>query len=693
MSADIVRGDIEAASDSGVCDLMSAGGGEIRLPGQVLSRIGVYVGVAFCLTLLFLLLRGSGWQGTAMLHTVMEAVATLLAALIGVLALVRYYSRKNSVILLIGVAFLGTAFLDGYHAIVTSWYVKNHFPSGLETLIPWSWVASRLYLSVVLFLSVLAWRRESRLGEAGRIREGTVYFWACVLPAASFAFFAFVPLPPAYYPDIPFHRPEEFVPAAFFLLALIGYLKKGHWKVDSFEHWLVLSIVIGLVGQTVFMSFSGVLFDMEFDVAHLLKKISYVAVLTGLLISTAHLFKREQAYAVALQDSQGELKRQMIESQDARERYYALLDLAPVAMIAIDKEGKIAFSNVQAERLFEYTRAELQGLSVEMLVPPHLRHKHPQLRRSFSAGAGAQAMSERSGLEGHTKSGQSFIAEISLAQIDHYSGSLVLAMILDVSERTRTESALKKRAQELAASNAELEQFASVASHDLQEPLRKIQAFGDRLRSQDSDALGAQSLDYIARMKSAASRMQTLIDDLLNFSRISSQARPFVTTNLNEVVKDVVTDLEIRIEDVGATLEIDDLPTIDADPSQTRQLFQNLIGNALKYHREDVDTVIEIFSTSHKNQFGDQGWIVSDYTITVADNGIGFEQKYVDRIFAVFQRLHGRGKFSGNGIGLAVCRKIVERHGGVISARGILGEGSEFAVTLPQTQTPDNEGP
>ena len=238
-------------------------------------------------------MRGTTWHGSATVHTVMEAVATLLALTVGAMALVRFYSKKNNTFLFIGAGFLGTAFLDGYHAIVTSAAFKPFMPSDLPHLIPWSWVASRLFLSVFLFLSLIAWLREQRLGESGQISEISVYLFAGAFTLLSFAFFAFAPLPLAYYPELVFHRPEEFLPALFFLAALVGYLRKGDWQHDIFEHWLVLSLIVGFVGQTVFMSFSGELFDMEFDIAHLLKKVSYVCVLIGLLASMYTMFRSE----------------------------------------------------------------------------------------------------------------------------------------------------------------------------------------------------------------------------------------------------------------------------------------------------------------------------------------------------------------------------------------------------------------
>lgn len=269
-------------------------------PKVIQRRILTYVALALVLGAGFIALRHVDWKGGVQLHTIMEIVATLIASITGVLALVRFYSKRNNTILFIGVAFIGTAFLDGYHAVVTSVAFKDLFPSTLPSLIPWSWVASRLFLSVLLWLSWLAWKREREFGAAGAIGEKGVYALVGLLTCFSFLFFAFVPLPAAYYPDLFFNRPEEFVPAVFFLLALAGYVHKGHWKYDAFEHWVVLCLIVNFVGQAAFMSLSGQLFDMMFDAAHTLKKLSYVCVMTGLMISMFHLFRHEAEATRAL---------------------------------------------------------------------------------------------------------------------------------------------------------------------------------------------------------------------------------------------------------------------------------------------------------------------------------------------------------------------------------------------------------
>jgi light-regulated signal transduction histidine kinase (bacteriophytochrome) len=256
-----------------------------------------------------------------------------------------------------------------------------------------------------------------------------------------------------------------------------------------------------------------------------------------------------------------------------------------------------------------------------------------------------------------------------------------------VEERTHE---LEKSNQQLSASNRELQDFASVASHDLQEPLRKIQAFGDRLKSRFADNLPDDAKDYLERMRSAAGRMQVLIDDLLMFSRVTSKAQPFRQVDLNQIIGDVLIDLETRLAQTSGRVEMGKLPTIDADPLQMRQLFQNLISNGLKFRKADTPPVVTITATDELQPSDDDPTPAGSYcTIQVKDNGIGFEQKYADRIFTIFQRLHGRNAYEGTGIGLAICRKIVERHHGTIEAQSEPDQGALFSIRLPLQQPSD----
>ncbi len=242
---------------------------------------------------------------------------------------------------------------------------------------------------------------------------------------------------------------------------------------------------------------------------------------------------------------------------------------------------------------------------------------------------------------------------------------------------------LKDREAALASSNRELEAFASIASHDLQEPLRKVEAFGDRLKRKYHEDLGDDGKMYIERMQSSVSRMRALINDLLNYSRVTTKGKPFGPVKLQQVLQEVISDLEVRIEGVGGKVHVGELPTIDADLTQMRQLFQNLIANAMKFHRPGEPPVVEIRATVTGS--GDPV-ARKRCKIEIEDNGIGFDMKYAERIFGIFQRLHTRADYEGTGVGLATCRKIAERHQGEISVESRPDYGTTFEIDLPLRQ-------
>lgn len=254
---------------------------------------------------------------------------------------------------------------------------------------------------------------------------------------------------------------------------------------------------------------------------------------------------------------------------------------------------------------------------------------------------------------------------------------IILLAIEDITERRFTEWHLADQHRELERSNDALDEFAAVASHDLQEPLRKILSFGEQLVATAGPALEGDARRHVERMLGAADRMRTLISDLLTYSQVATRVVPFAATDLAGVAREVVADLEATIADAGGRIEIGELPVIDADTAQMRQLLQNLLGNALKYRRKDVPPVVRLSSACSGGR---------NCTITVADNGIGFNDRYAEKIFKMFERLHARTQYAGSGIGLAICRKIVERHSGTIVATSTAGQGATFTVTLPITQ-------
>jgi len=374
---------------------------------------------------------------------------------------------------------------------------------------------------------------------------------------------------------------------------------------------------------------------------------------------------------------------------------FNILDQVPVGAFVLRHDFVALFWNITLEDWTGIPREEVVGTNIGEHFP-HLQQPRyaGRLQNIFEGGPPAIFSSQlhRFIIPVILPNEQPQIQHGTVTAVANPNGSDFFALfaIQDVTDLTnrihdyramrdqalQAEAKLQTYAAELERSNQELQNFAYIASHDLQEPLRKIQLFSNRLKTRQSE-FDEQSRDYLERMFNASSRMQALIQDLLEYSRLTTHGQPFVPVNLSKVASDVLSDLEIRIQESHAQISVGSLPTIEADPVQMHQLLLNLIGNALKYYRPEAAPVISVRAKVEDNVC----------RLTVTDNGIGFDEKYLERIFGVFERLHGRDKYEGTGIGLAICRKIVDRHGGEISATSKSGEGSTFIVELPVTHT------
>jgi PAS domain S-box-containing protein len=367
--------------------------------------------------------------------------------------------------------------------------------------------------------------------------------------------------------------------------------------------------------------------------------------------------------------------------QEAEERFKGLFEESPVACHEIDRNGVVQRVNRSECALLGFEPAEMVGRQIWDFMVVEEREKSQEGVRQRISGEQSFEPFER---EYTRRDGTHLVLEIHSKLIRNASGEVVgiRSFLLDVTKRKRAEEALREKARDLERSNAELEQFAYVASHDLQEPLRKILAFGDRLKNRYFDVLGAEGQDYLLRMQNASSRMQLLIQDLLQLCRVASHKHPFTAVDLGDVTRNVLSDLESRIEQLQAHVEVGPLPVILADKLQMAQLIQNLLSNALKFHKPGTPPRVKVFA-SFPGEAAEQ---TRQCQIAVEDNGIGFEEKYLDRVFQVFQRLHGRNEYEGTGVGLAICRKIAERHGGSITAHSAPGMGAKFVVTLPCIQ-------
>ncbi len=374
--------------------------------------------------------------------------------------------------------------------------------------------------------------------------------------------------------------------------------------------------------------------------------------------------------------------RKLTEEELRKEKDFrqTLVEASPAYFVAIKADGTTLMMNVALLKALGYKAEEAIGKD-------YLKAFVPEKDQAIVNRVFKKILSSREPIEAVNrivaKSGKQLLVEWhgrciynENDEVDYFIG-----FGIDITARRQAEEQLKETLDELRRSNRELEEFAYVASHDLQEPLRKVLTFSDRLKEKSAKEIGEQGLDYLERMQSAVGRMQNLINDLLTYSRVSSKAKPFEPVDLNIIMRQVLEDLESRIRPGMDRVEVEDLPTIDAEPRQMHQLFQNLIGNALKFKRPDEAAVVKVTVQKDENK----------YHFMVKDNGIGFEEKYSESIFSIFKRLHARSEYEGTGVGLAICKKIVTRHNGSIKATSKPGEGATFYFILPVRQEQGSE--
>lgn len=354
--------------------------------------------------------------------------------------------------------------------------------------------------------------------------------------------------------------------------------------------------------------------------------------------------------------------------RQVEQQFRHIVESSPNAMLVIDQKRTITFANRKAEDVFGYDRADLIGQVLENLLPERYRAQHPAMVAAFHRAPSSRPMGAERALYARRRDGTEIPVEIGLNPIEGegLGDGATLACIIDISERKRFENDLRR-------SNADLEQFAYVASHDLQEPLRMVANFTELLSQRYQGQLDARADKYLHFANDGAKRMQRLVADLLQYSRVGSQAKPKVRTAMQTVVEDILSLLDAPLQQCGARVDVGPLPYVVADEGQMRQLFQNLIANAIKF-RSDTPLHLRIDA----QRIDEANWQFS-----VRDNGIGLDTAFADKIFQMFQRLHELGRYEGSGIGLAIAKRIVERHGGRIWVDSAPGTGSTFHFTLP----------
>ena len=365
------------------------------------------------------------------------------------------------------------------------------------------------------------------------------------------------------------------------------------------------------------------------------------------------------------------------ELRESEEENRSMIISAMDGIISFDEDGIVLSINPAAKKIFGCKVEDVLGKDIKILMPEVYEGEYADYFRASSYTDDKKITGPLQEVLGQRKDGSRFPLEISVSEV-HREGQLVFVVIVrDISERKKSENELERYSYELKLSNEELEKFVYTASHDLQEPLRKVIIFGDRLKEACSGKLGDSEADCIHRMQKASFRMKDLITDLLEYSRLKFQDNKFEEVDLNILANEVIDDHETQILSSKGIVQFWNLPKVVGDKIQLRQLFQNLISNSLKYGRFDVPPQISI-----QHRFNDQGYC----EIYFSDNGIGFDEKYANKIFEPFQRLSPNKDIDGTGMGMFICRKIVERHHGTIDVKSIPNEGTTFIVSLPEVQ-------
>jgi PAS domain S-box-containing protein len=653
------------------------------------SRRRGYVALCVILGVACAMLIEGSWHGSSYLHTLIELTATVLALVVGVLALVRHYSKKDSTFLFLATGFIGAGLLDGYHAFVSSAAFFKYFPSPPPSLVPWSGFASRLFLSVLLFLSWIFWRRESGR-QCCRVPERLVYLTVGVWTLACFLVFAFAPLPIAYEPLPVFHRPQEGVPAVFFLVALIGYLRKGRWKRDSFEHWLIPAMIL-CFAQAVFIAVSDGLYDARYMISHVLKLLSYLCTLTGLIIAMYYLFLSEENVVAErtreLQIEIAERKRtaqtaldlfhreQLANQKIQEERAFAesLIEGLPALCAVFDEAGKCVRWNHNFEAILGYSREQI--LQIDMLDTVAPEYQELMRNKMFEAFANGFSAAEAALI---VNDGSAVPFYLTAARILIGGRPGLAGVAVDISERKRAEAALLKAKEIAENANRAKSEFLANMSHELRTPMNGIMGMTELALDTE---LTPEQREYLTLAKSSADSLLKLIDDILDFSKIEAGKLEFeaIAFSLRDALESALKMLAPRAHEKSLELLCEVRPevprTVVGDPGRLRQILLNLVSNAIKFTDRGGVTVTVDCESAEPDR--------CRLRFNVKDTGIGIPPDRQAVIFEAFAQADGSTtrRYGGSGLGLTVSRRLVEMFGGKLWLESEVGRGSTFHFT------------
>jgi len=694
-------------------------------PRQERIRLIALAVVICALVSVYPFLAHSSYRGSSDLHAAIEAVGACLALVTGLALITRFYALDNRFHLLIGLAFFVNGAEDLVHGLLD--FAASHVMPGeavasLSHFIPGTYVAGRVLMASCLVAAPFV---TSLLGESRRPKRETVWVSLSVLlvcaAATSFAFV--LPLPDFIYPSYFVSRPVDLFSAGVFLCALLVFIREYHRTRDALTWWVTLSIGINVAGQSL-MSFSKALYDPYFDLAHVYKVLGYAVPLMGFslyqitVITDRRLALDAARGQAAILTAINTVFRESLRCDTEEDVAKACLAVAEELTASqfgfigeVNETGRfdtIALTDPgwDACRIGEHEASrmikdmEVRGIWGNVIKKEHSLIVNAPASHPDSVGVPEGHPPLTSFLGVPLKQGGETVGMIALANRacgyetkDCAAIEALSAAFVEALHRKRAEielakhrdhleelvedrtAALKTANEDLAARNTELDEFTYIASHDLQEPLRKLTFVAQLLQEDVGQGEPERVNEDLRLISSAAARMRTLIQDLLALSRSGRKDMDWGEVSIGECVDLALDALAVGVAETGAQIVRSDLPVVRGDRGLLTQLYQNLIGNALKFRGEEAPRVV--LSCERAGA----GWICE-----VKDNGIGFKPEYAEEIFMPFRRLHSRGKYEGTGIGLAVCRKIVERHGGKIWVESEPGKGAKFRFTIGEKE-------
>jgi len=645
----------------------------IKTNKNYFHRIIFYWLIILLLITGYFALQNSSWQDSEHLHTLLEVIASLLAFAIGFMTLIRFYSRKESTFLIIGAGYIGIGFLDSYHALITSSWFKPYLLSQFSSLDFWSAIYPRLFLSVILCCSYLIWNREYQLGRLVIIKNKTLVYLIIIVTFISILL-TLLPIPQFLFSNFIIHRPEEILPALFFGIALIGYLKKGYWREDSFEYWLVLAIIINFLAEILFIFFSG----EKLDNAGILKKLSYIVVLIGLFVSMYESFRQlEQKLAQERINSKQAL-------QESEHYQKAIVDNVVDGLITINQQGIILSFNKAAETIFQYQAEETIGKNISFLMPAPYSKEHDSYLAAYHKTGEGKVIGLNREVEGLTKDGIIFPMELKVSKLQINSQINYLGLVRNISDRRQKENELKHAKQIAESANQAKSEFLSNMSHEIRTPLNGVigmieLALGTQLDSRQQR--------FLTTANQSAELLLNVINDILDFSKIEAKKLdldPHVFI-LRNSIETTATVIAIRAHEKNIELICSiahNLPQkVIGDSSRIQQIILNLIGNSVKFTQSGEILVKVELCEDIKSQLDENS---SLFHFSVQDTGIGIKKLQQEKIFEAFNQsdISIARHYGGTGLGLSISYQLVKLMGGKMWLESKLGKGSIFHFTI-----------